>query len=160
MYERPGPITPADQAKAAADAERFAGLDHVAGKVVGPVPASDGRALQMIVPVEMGSGGWNDIAPVVEEVRAIARSGGGSVHVTGPAGYATDIAEVFKGIDATLLYITAGRRDRDPAAHLPQPDAVAAARSPAGRRPDAAQAVIYLLASDAGLTVNAQSASS
>jgi putative drug exporter of the RND superfamily len=39
VYERPGPITRADQARAAADAKRFAGLDHVSGKVVGPVPA-------------------------------------------------------------------------------------------------------------------------
>src|SRR5215216_7776737 len=44
VYELPGPVTPADQARAAADAERFAGLDHVGGKVVGPIPASDGRA--------------------------------------------------------------------------------------------------------------------
>ena len=106
VYELPGPATHADQARAAADAERFAGLDHV-GKVVGPIPASDGRALEVVVPVEMGSGGWNDIAPVVEEMRSIAGSGGGSVHVTGPAGYATDFANVFNGFDATLLYITA-----------------------------------------------------
>src|SRR6266498_5798758 len=36
VYELPGPITGADQAKAAADAGRFAGLAHVSGKVIGP----------------------------------------------------------------------------------------------------------------------------
>jgi putative drug exporter of the RND superfamily len=157
VYELPGPATHADQARAAADAERFAGLDHV-GKVVGPIPASDGRALEVVVPVEMGSGGWNDIAPVVEEVRSIAGSGGGSVHVTGPAGYATDFANVFNGFDATLLYITAAivivillLTYRSPTLWLLPLTCVFVALT-------AAQAVIYLLARDAGLTVNGQSA--
>jgi RND superfamily putative drug exporter len=157
VYELPGPATHADQARAAADAERFAGLDHV-GKVVGPIPASDGRALEVVVPVEMGSGGWNDIAPVVEEMRSIAGSGGGSVHVTGPAGYATDFANVFNGFDATLLYITAAivivillLTYRSPTLWLLPLTCVFVALT-------AAQAVIYLLARDAGLTVNGQSA--
>src|SRR5829696_8626788 len=158
VYELPGPVTPADQARAAADAERFAGLDHVGGKVVGPIPASDGRALEVVVPVEMGSGGWNDVAPVVEEVRSIARSGGGSVHVTGPAGYATDFLDVFNGFDATLLYITAAIvvvillvTYRSPVLWLLPLTCVFVALT-------VAQAVIYLLARNGGLTVNGQSA--
>jgi len=158
VYELPGPVTPADQARTAADAERFAGLDHVGGKVVGPIPASDGRALEVVVPVEMGSGGWNDVAPVVEEVRSIARSGGGSVHVTGPAGYATDFADVFSGFDATLLYITAAivivillLTYRSPVLWVLPLTTVFVALT-------AAQAVIYLLARDFGLTVNGQTA--
>ena len=158
VYELPGPVTRADQARVAADAERFAGLDHVGGKVVGPIPASDGRALEVVVPVEMGSGGWNDVAPVVEEVRSIARSGGGSVHVTGPAGYATDFADVFSGFDATLLYITAAivivillLTYRSPVLWLLPLTLVFVALT-------AAQAVIYLLARDVGLTVNGQTA--
>jgi RND superfamily putative drug exporter len=158
VYERPGgAITPADQAKAAADAERFADLDHV-GKVIGPIPASDGRALQVVVPVEMGSGGWNDVAPVVEEVRSIAHPSGASVYVTGPAGYATDFADVFSGFDATLLYITAAivmvillLTYRSPVLWLLPLTTVFVALT-------AAQAVIYVLARDAGLTVNGQTA--
>ncbi|HYY77898.1 MAG TPA: MMPL family transporter, partial [Actinomycetes bacterium] len=107
LYEPAGAVTGADRARAAADARRFAGLDHVAGKVIGPIPASDGRALQVVVPIEMGSGGWNDIAPVVEQVRSIAHPNGGRVYVTGPAGYAADFANVFSGFDTTLLYVTA-----------------------------------------------------
>jgi RND superfamily putative drug exporter len=158
VYERPGgAIIPADQAKAAADAKRFADLDHV-GKVIGPIPASDGRALQVVVPVEMGSGGWNDVAPVVEEVRSIAHPSGASVYVTGPAGYATDFAEVFSGFDATLLYITAAivmvillLTYRSPVLWILPLTCVFIALT-------AAQAVIYLLARDAGLTVNGQTA--
>ena len=158
VYERPGPITRADQARAAADAKRFAGLDHVSGKVVGPVPAGDGRALQVIVPIEMGGGGWNDLAPVVKEVRSIANASGGSVHVTGPAGYATDFANVFSGFDSTLLYITAAivivillLTYRSPVLWILPLTCVFIALT-------AAQAVIYLLARHAGLTVNGQSA--
>jgi putative drug exporter of the RND superfamily len=158
VYELPGPITRGDQARAAADAERFAGLDHVGGKVVGPVPAGDGRALEVVVPIAMGGGGWNDVAPVVEELRSIARSGGGSVHVTGPAGYATDFLDVFNGFDATLLYITAAivivillLTYRSPVLWLLPLTCVFVALT-------AAQAVIYLLARDFGLTVNGQSA--
>jgi RND superfamily putative drug exporter len=158
VYELPGPVTRADQARAAADVERFAGLDDVSGKVVGPIPASDGRALEVVVPIEMGSGGWNDVAPVVEEMRAIARSGGGSVHVTGPAGYATDFADVFSGFDATLLYITAAivivillLTYRSPVLWVLPLTTVFVALT-------AAQAVIYLLARDFGLTVNGQTA--
>jgi RND superfamily putative drug exporter len=159
VYELPGPVTRGDQARVAADAERFAGLDHV-GKVVGPIPSQDGRALEVVVPVEMGSGGWNDVAPVVEEVRSIARAdtGGLGVYVTGPAGYATDFLDVFNGFDATLLYITAAivvvillLTYRSPTLWLLPLTCVFVALT-------AAQAVIYLLARDAGLTVNGQSA--
>jgi RND superfamily putative drug exporter len=158
VYERPGgAITPADQAKAAADARRFADLDHV-GKVIGPIPARDGRALQVVVPVKSGKNGWNDIAPVVKDLRSIAHPSGASVYVTGPAGYAADFAEVFSGFDATLLYITAAivivillLTYRSPVLWLLPLTCVFVALT-------AAQAVIYLLARDAGLTVNGQSA--
>jgi putative drug exporter of the RND superfamily len=45
VYERAGTVTGADQAKAAADSQRFAGVSHVSGKVIGPIPARDGKAL-------------------------------------------------------------------------------------------------------------------
>src|SRR6266511_383423 len=158
VYEHSGPVTGADQAKAAADAKRFAGLDHVSGKVIGPVPATDGRALQVIVPIRMGSNGWNDIAPVVKDVRSIAHPSGGSVYVSGPAGYAADFINVFTGFDSTLLYITALIvivillfTYRSPVLWLLPVACVFVALT-------AAQAVIYLLARHAGLTVNGQSA--
>src|SRR5215218_10327315 len=52
VYERPdGPVTAADQAKAAADAQRFSGVPDVSGKILGPIPSEDGRALQVVVPI-------------------------------------------------------------------------------------------------------------
>jgi hypothetical protein len=56
VYERAGGgVTPADRAKVAADAQRFAGVGDISGKVQGPVPASDGRALQVLVPLRIAT---------------------------------------------------------------------------------------------------------
>jgi putative drug exporter of the RND superfamily len=163
VYERPdGTITPADQAKVAADVKRFAGVKDVTGKVLGPIPAQDGRALQVVVPVRVAEegNGWEQLAPRVEEMRSIAKAdtGGLGVYVTGPAGYFADFSKVFSGFDATLLYITAAivivillLTYRSPVLWLLPLTTVFVALT-------AAQAVIYLLAKNAGLTVNAQTA--
>src|SRR5215216_3899157 len=163
VYERPdGPITPADQAKVAADVRRFAAVKDVSGKVVGPVPSEDGRALQVVVPIRVAEegNGWEELAPRVEEMRSIAQAdtGGLNAYVTGPAGYFADFSEVFSGFDSTLLYITAVivivillLTYRSPVLWLLPLTCVFVALT-------AAQAVIYLLARNAGLTVNAQSA--
>src|SRR5829696_7467335 len=88
VYERPdGPITPADQAKAAADARRFGTIQDVTGTVIGPVPAKDGRALRVVVPITDGEegSGWGGLAPRIEEMRSIAQADTGGVveYVTG-----------------------------------------------------------------------------
>jgi RND superfamily putative drug exporter len=163
VYERPdGPVTAADQAKAAADVQRFAGVQDVTGEIVGPVPSEDGRALQVVVPlhIEEEGNGWEELTPRIEQLRAIAQTDtrGLGVYVTGPAGYFADFSEVFSGFDARLLYITAAivivillLTYRSPVLWLLPLTTVFVALT-------AAQAVIYLLARDAGLTVNAQSA--
>ena len=163
VYERPdGPVTQADRAKVAADVQRFAGVRDVSGEVLGPIPSEDGTALQAVVPlkVEEEGNGWEELAPTVDQIRSIAKAdaGGLQVYVTGPAGYFADFSEVFSGFDATLLYITAAivivillLTYRSPVLWLLPLTTVFVALT-------AAQAVIYLLARDAGLTVNAQSA--
>jgi putative drug exporter of the RND superfamily len=163
VYERAdGAITPADQAKAAADVRRFAGVQDVTGEILGPIPSEDGRALQVVVPIRVAEegNGWEELAPRIEEMRSIAKSNaaGLGVYVTGPAGYFADFSEVFSGFDARLLYITAAivivillLTYRSPVLWLLPLTTVFVALT-------AAQAVIYLLARDAGLTVNAQTA--
>jgi putative drug exporter of the RND superfamily len=163
VYERPGgTITPADRAKAAADAERFAAVKDVSGKVVGPIPSEDGRALQVVVPIriEEEGNGWEELAPRIEELRSIAQADAGNlgVYVTGPAGYFADSSKVFSGFDATLLYLTAAIvivillvTYRSPVLWLLPLTCVFVALT-------SAQAVIYLLARDGTLTVNGQSA--
>jgi len=160
VYERSGAVTTADQAKVAADVRRFAGVKSVNGRVVGPIPARDGRAFQVIVPIRVGNTGWTTLPSVVGGIRSIARAdaGGLRVYVTGPAGYASSFSEVFSGFDSTLLYITAAivicillLTYRSPVLWILPLACVLVALT-------AAQAVIYLLASHAGLTVNGQSA--
>jgi RND superfamily putative drug exporter len=160
VYDRGGTaVTPADQAKVAGDVQRFGGVKNVTGKAIGPIPAKDGKALQAIVNVKIPSSGWSGLTPIAEQLRAIAKSGSGglAVHVTGPIGYAADSGKVFSGSDGKLLFITLAvviiillLTYRSPLLWLLP---ILTAASALG----AAQALIYVLAKHAGLTVNAQS---
>jgi putative drug exporter of the RND superfamily len=161
VYERPTGLTAADRAKAAADARRFAHIDGaVSRQVAGPFVARDGQAIEIIVPVNLGKNGWNAAGTAADKLRAIARSGAGnlSVHIAGPLGNAADSSKAFKGIDSTLLFATLAVviillliTYRSPVLWLlPVISAGIALTS--------AQALIYVLAAHAGLTVNAQSA--
>ena len=161
VYVRASGLTAADRAKAAADARKFAGVPGaVPGQVVGPIPSADGRALQTILQVNLGAKGFANANKAVDAIHAITNSNANGLvsHITGPLGNAADNNNVFKGIAGTLLY-----------------SAVAVVivillityRSPvlwllpvisSGVALIIAQAVIYLLAAHAGLTVNAQSA--
>ena len=161
VYERPTGLTAADRAKATADARRFAHIDGaVSRQVAGPFVARDGQAIETIVPVNLGKNGWNAAGTAADKLRAIARSGADnlSVHIAGPLGNAADSSKAFKGIDSTLLFATLAVviillliTYRSPILWLlPVISAGIALTS--------AQALIYLLATHAGLTVNAQSA--
>ena len=161
VYDRPAGVTAADKAKAAADARRFAGVAGVVqGQVTGPFVAHDGKAIETIVPVNLGHEGWNNAGPAADSLRNIAVSGspGLTVHIAGPLGYAADSGKAFKGINGVLLYSALAVvivllliTYRSPSLWLlPVISAGVALVS--------AQALIYLLAAHAGLTVNAQSA--
>jgi putative drug exporter of the RND superfamily len=161
VYQRRSGITPADLAAATADKAAFLKIDGVVDtKVAGPIPAKDGQALQLLVPIKMGTGGWDTLTTAVNDMQdqATRHDAGLSMHVAGPAGMAAAFGEAFEGIDGTLLF-----------------SAVAVViiillltyRSPilwlfpvitAGIALGSAQGVIYLLVKHAGLTVNAQSA--
>src|ERR1700757_4128813 len=161
VYDRPSGVTAADKAKAAADAAKFATVSGVLhGQVTGPIPAADGKAIETIVPVNLGSKGWNAAAPAASSPRAIASEGadGLAVHIAGPLGTAADSSNAFKGIDSTLLFAALAVvivllliTYRSPVLWLLPVLA-------AGVALITAQAVIYLLARHAGLTVNAMAA--
>src|ERR1700728_4112417 len=160
VYDRPSGLTSADRAKAVTAAKRFAQVTGVVpGQVTGPVFAQDGKAIETLVPVNLGSKGWNGASAAATSLRNVAQANdpGLSAHIAGPLGSAADSAHSFKGIDGTLLLATL---------------VVVIAlllityRSPvlwlfpvisAGIALVSAEALIYLLAR-AGLTVNAQSA--
>jgi RND superfamily putative drug exporter len=161
VYERTDGLTAADTAAVAEDVQSFAQLDALDGSIVGPIPAEDGQALQLVVPLNVGPDGWEAIAPIVDDIRAEASDApaGLAAYVTGPAGSAADSSEAFQGIDGTLLFAALGVvvlillfTYRSPVLWiLPIFSAVIALFC--------SQAVVYLLARHADLTVNAQSAS-
>ena len=161
VYERASGLTAADRAKAAADARRFAGVHGVVpGRVVGPIPSADGKAIQTILQVNLGNEGWDNAAKTADPIRTIIHSNanGLTAHITGPLGNAADNSKVFQGIDGTLLFS---------ALAVVIVILLITYRSPllwllpvisSGVALIIAQAVVYLLAAHAGLTVNAQSA--
>jgi len=161
VYDRPSGLTAADKAKAASDAVRFAGVAGVIrGQTTGPVTSADGKAMQTIVQVNLGSKGWNAAAPAADSLRTIAESGanGMTVHIAGTLGNAADSSNAFKGIDGTLLFAALAVvivllliTYRSPVLWLLPVISAGVALA-------TAMGVIYLLAAHAGLTVNAQSA--
>ncbi|HEX2315104.1 MAG TPA: MMPL family transporter [Thermomonospora sp.] len=154
VYERPGGITAQDRAKAQADLGPLGQLPG-AERPQGPFPSRDGRALQTLVPLKDV-----DLIKAVEDARELVDRGppGLNTHVTGPAGGAADMIKVFETVDGFLL-LAAGVVVivlllfiyRSPVLWLvPVLSALAAL--------GLAQGVVYLLAKNAGLTVNGQSA--
>jgi putative drug exporter of the RND superfamily len=159
VYEHTSGITAADQAKVAADVEEFAKNPNVDGDILGPVVSPDNQAIQVAVPLNLGSNGWDKIPDITKDWRAVANAGTDmNVHITGPGGMASDSAEAFAGIDGNLLFTALGvviiillLSYRSPTLWLlPVLSAGVALAS--------AQGLIYLLADHAGLIVNAQSA--
>jgi putative drug exporter of the RND superfamily len=161
VYDRPSGVTAADKAKAAADAARFGRVTGaVRGEIAGPFTSADGKAIETIVPINLGASGWNAAAPAADSLRGIAQSGadGVTVHIAGPLGTAADSSNAFKGIDGTLLFSALAvvivlllLTYRSPVLWLLPVISSAVALI-------TAEAFIYLLAAHAGLTVNAQSA--
>jgi putative drug exporter of the RND superfamily len=160
VYERSSGITAADRQAVTQHLAQFGQLEDVDREVVGPLPSEDGKALQVLVPINAGTGGWETIGARADDIRHIAadRPDGLSFHLTGPGGFAADSQEAFAGIDGKLLYS---------AAIVVIIILLLTYRSPvlwllplvsAGVALFAAQAVVYYLATKADLTVNAQSA--
>ena len=156
VYVRASGITAADRAKAAADARRFAGVPGaVPGKIVGPIVSADGKAIETILQVNLGSKGYADANKAVDAIRAITNSNADGLvsHITGPLGNAADSNNVFKSISGSLLYSAVAVvivilliTYRSPVLWLLPVISSAVALI-------IAQAVIYLLAAHAGLTV-------
>ncbi|MFF9130944.1 MULTISPECIES: MMPL family transporter [unclassified Streptomyces] len=165
VYARDGGLTVRDRAQIAQDAAQLRTLhDHgVRGpETRGPVfdrPTAP-RAAQIYVPITMDASGWQRIQPAVHSIRDRVGEGGAglAVYITGPGGTAADSAKAFAGIDSTLLFSAMAvvivmllLTYRSPILlFVPLIGVVVSLFT--------AQALIYLLARHAGLTVNGQSA--
>jgi len=100
-------LTPSDLTALAAAIERISAVPGVEAGVSPPVPSADGRAAQVFAPIDRDA----DLRDAVDAVREAASSGapdGVSAHVTGPAGFTTDLLEAFSGIDGVLLLVALG----------------------------------------------------
>lgn len=165
VYARDSGLTAQDRAQIAGDAAQLRQLrDHgIRGaETRGPVfdRPTDPRAAEILVPITMDEKGWERIRPAVDSIRDVTGDshGGLAVHITGPGGTSADFAKAFEGIDSTLLVSAMAVvivmlliTYRSPTLLLvPLLSVVAALFT--------AQALIYFLARNAGLTVNGQSA--
>ncbi|MEV5439658.1 MMPL family transporter [Streptomyces sp. NPDC052682] len=165
VYARDSGLTAGDRARITEDVAQLKQLrDHgIRGaETRGPVfdRGTDPRAAQVFVPITMDEKGWERISPAVDSIRDdVGESTGGlAVHITGPGGTSADFAEAFEGIDSTLLLsamtvvvVMLLITYRSLTLLLVPLLAVIVALF-------TAQALIYLLAEHAGLTVNGQSA--
>lgn len=165
VYARGAGLTAQDRRQITEDVRQIEKLrDHgIRGaETRGPVfdrPA-DPRAAQIYVPITMDAAGWQRIAPAVDSIRdQVGKGGDGlAVHITGPGGTSADSSKAFEGIDSTLLYaamtvviVMLLITFRSPTLlFVPLLGVIVALFT--------AQALIYLLATHAGLTVNGQSA--
>ncbi|MEU6556984.1 MMPL family transporter [Streptomyces sp. NPDC046915] len=157
IYDRPEGITSADMAKARADAEAFKGIENVVGQPQGPVKAQDGKAIQTVVQIHKDKTGWEGIGKVVDAMSDVGErnTGGLGFHVTGPAGQASDSIKAFSSggglttITASVVVVILLLTYRSPVLPLLPLLTVGGALV-------TSEAVIYLLAKNAGLTVNKQ----
>ncbi|MFJ1973478.1 MMPL family transporter [Streptomyces sp. NPDC087903] len=165
VYAREGGLTVQDRRQIAEDAAQIKQLTAhgIRGaETRGPVynQRSAPEAAQIYVPITMDEKGWKEISPAVDSIhdKAGESENGLAVHVTGPGGTSADFSKAFEGIDSTLLLSAMAvvivmllLTFRSPTLIIvPLLGVVVALFT--------AQALIYLLAQHAGLTVNGQSA--
>src|SRR3954454_23086452 len=167
VYEKSSGLTKADLATIGQQLDQVQAIDGAVpakapdGSTVPPSAliqvSQDRQVAQGQVTFNFGKDGWNELPDIKSEIEGIAQLPGTTVYVAGPGGQAADSAEVFSGIDGKLLYSTV---------IVVVVILLLTYRSPilwilpvlsAGVALVTAQGVIYLLAKNAGLTVNGQS---
>ncbi|WP_235833299.1 MMPL family transporter [Glaciibacter flavus] len=108
VYSRDGALTSADKKSIAADADAFADIDGVIDDGVSPaVISEDGKAAEVFVQID-GSADSKDVVGALRDRLASSDDEGLTAAVTGPAGFTTDLAGAFAGIDGILLGVAFG----------------------------------------------------
>lgn len=110
VYRREDGLTAADREQVQADQQAILAL-NLPGVIPAPVPpqfSEDGQSALLVVPIAPG----DEIAPLNEAVSAIRDQVSGDqdglrVRVTGPAGFTSDLTEVFGNINVQLFTATA-----------------------------------------------------
>ncbi|SFK72421.1 MMPL family transporter [Amycolatopsis sacchari] len=103
VAERGSGVTPQDTGFLTTVAQAIQRDPAVATPLGAPVPAKDGRALQLAIPLEAG----DKPGEAVDRIRALLTSppAGLTVLVTGPAAQIADLVTAFGGIDGILLLV-------------------------------------------------------
>lgn len=106
VIARDGGLTDADFAWITKVSERWA--EQVEAEVSPPMPAEDGAAVLVSIPIEADISGL-ELTEFVKELRAETDDApdGLSVALTGGAAFAADIASAFDGANVRLLLVTA-----------------------------------------------------
>jgi putative drug exporter of the RND superfamily len=168
VYDKESGLTKADVATIGRQLDEIQKFDGAVpakapdGSVVQPSRlvqvSEDGQVAQGMVTFNFGKDGWNKLPDVKDHIEKIAGLDGATVYVAGPGGQGADSAAAFAGIDGKLLYSTILvvvvillLTYRSPLLWLLPVISAAVALA-------CAQGVIYLLAKNADLTVNGQSA--
>nr|WP_307054942.1 MMPL family transporter [Arthrobacter bambusae] len=114
LIESPEKLSPAQLAGLAPLGTQLSaavGVSH-STSTVGPIPSTDGKAAQFIVPVEEGNGVKGSIQALREKAAGYAVGAGlpagTTTYVTGPAGFLADLVNAFGGIDGILLFAALG----------------------------------------------------
>ncbi len=110
VFEREAGVTEADTTALEDLSERLDADGLLAAPASPVIPAEDGEALELILPVSPDTTA-DDVeqtrSVIAEELAGSAASTSAevSVHVTGPAGFAADLSAAFAGIDGILLLV-------------------------------------------------------
>ena len=103
VYARSAGITADDTRSIAQRVEAFGSIDGV-GDVVGPIPSSDGQALEVFVPVKASADG-KTVIPELRKAAVHDVPNGLTTYTTGPAALGVDFGAAFGGIDGILLLV-------------------------------------------------------
>ncbi|MGI5519977.1 MMPL family transporter [Micromonospora sp. CA-259024] len=157
VYERASGLTDADRAKVTSDAQVFGQRPDLEGQVIGPVFSDDGQAAKITVPLALGTDSFSKATDAVDSLTPVTEqnSNGLSAYVTGPAGATADQSRAIAGIDTTLLLATAVVVIIILLLTYRSPTLWLLPIMSAGVALVAAQALIYVLARYADLTVTA-----
>ena len=106
VYQRESGITEADIALAEAHRAEIAYFRWAPPELPPVVPSEDGKALQLVVPVNV-AGDFTSVVDAVDELRTVATDTDGlTVRVTGAAGVNGDCLRAFSDLNTTLLLFT------------------------------------------------------
>jgi RND superfamily putative drug exporter len=152
-----GPLTEVDREAVAQLAATLQGEDHVVGTPI-VEESTSGPALLVHVTMNPGKGGWETLREVAADIRTLGGElpEGLRLYVAGPAGAAADQSEAFSGVDGVLLATAVAvvvllllLTYRSPILWMLPLFSVGVALT-------IAMGVVYLLATRADVTVNAQ----